>query len=44
MNIPSPVSHKSYDTLNCYSNGYSLRGHDLSNSTLVPNKIDERLA
>ena len=44
LNIPSPVSHKSCDALNCYSNGYSLRGNDLSNSTLVPNKIHERLA
>ena len=44
LNIPWPVSHKSCDALNCYSNGYSLKGHDLSNSTLVPNKIHERLA
>ena len=39
LNIPWPVSHKSYDALNGYSNGYSLRGRDLSDSTLVPNKI-----
>ena len=54
LNIPWPVSNKSYDAtppkflseniLKCCSNGYFLRGRDLSNSTLVPNTIHVRLS